>query len=492
MTRRRQIPEWLGFSVSAPAELSANGLNDQDCFLIIQSFYALFSEQDKSSELFKKIIFSRKVGMMDAVIVAGARTPIGAFGGSLMNAGVVDLGALVIRETLKKAGLKPEVDRTSLGFEPDKLKGTGKIKLEHDHNSWEPFLKSVSVDEVIMGNVLQSGMGQNTARQAMISAGVNKETPAFTINKVCGSGLKAIALAAQSVMTGQADIVVAGGMESMSNSPLALKQARWGHRMELSGVGKVYDLMVYDGPYEIFYGYHMGLTAENIAEKYAISRADQDRLALISHQRAMNAINTGLFKDEIVPVKIAGRRGDIIVDTDERPMETTMEALSKMKPAFKKDGSVTAGNASGINDGAASVLVMSRQKAAELDLAPMAVIKGFSSGGLDPAFMGLGPVPAIRRVLKQTGMKLGDIDVIELNEAFASQAIGCMIELGIDYEAPNPLGSGISLGHPIGCTGARQVVTVLHEMKRKKYATALVSMCIGGGMGMAMILEAAG
>lgn len=429
--------------------------------------------------------------MTDAVIVAGARTAIGSFGGSLMNVGAIDLGALVIRETFKKAGLKPEADKSVLSVEPDKLKGTGKIKLEDDHNSWEPFLKPVSVDEVIMGNVLQAGLGQNTARQAMICAGVNKETSAFTINKVCGSGLKAIALAAQSVMTGQADVVVAGGMESMSNAPLALKQARWGHRMELTGVGKVHDLMVYDGLYEIFYGYHMGLTAENIVEKYGISRADQDKLAFLSHERALKAIKNGLFKDEIVPVKIKGRKGDIIVDTDERPMETSIEALAKMKPAFRKDGSVTAGNASGINDGAASVLVMSRQKAAELDLQPLAVIKGFASGGLDPAYMGLGPVPAIRKVLKQTGMGLNDIDMIELNEAFAAQAIGCMIELGIDYEAPNQLGSGISLGHPIGCTGARQVVTLIHEMKRKNYATGLVSMCIGGGMGMAMILEAA-
>ncbi len=429
--------------------------------------------------------------MNDAVIVAGTRTAIGAFGGSLKDVGAIDLGSLVIRETMKKAGVKPEADAATMKYAPDALKGIGKIQLEHDHNSWEPFLKPVNVDEVIMGNVLQAGLGQNTARQAMISAGVNKETPAFTINKVCGSGLKAIALAAQSIMTGQADVVVAGGMESMSNAPLALKQARWGHRMELTGVGKVYDLMVFDGLYEIFYGYHMGITAENIAAKYSISRADQDKLAYISHERALSAIRNGLFKDEIAPVKIKARKGEIVIDTDERPMETTIEALGKMKPAFKKDGSVTAGNASGINDGAASVLIMSRQKAAELDLHPLAIIKGFASGGLDPAYMGLGPVPAIRKVLKQTGMALNDIDMIELNEAFASQAIGCMIELGIDYEAPNPLGSGISLGHPIGCTGARQVVTMIHEMKRKNYATGLVSMCIGGGMGMAMILEAA-
>lgn len=428
--------------------------------------------------------------MTDAVIVSGARTSIGSFGGSLMNVGAIDLGSLVIHEVFKKAGVRPEADIAALSAEPDRLKGGGKIQLEKEHDSWDKSLQPVCVDEVIMGNVLQAGLGQNSARQAMVRAGINKETPAFTINKICGSGLKAIALAAQSVMAGQAEIVVAGGMESMSNAPLALKQARWGHRMELTGVGRVHDLMVYDGLYEIFYGYHMGLTAENIAEKYGISRDEQDKLALLSHSRALKAIRDGLFKDEIAPVKVKGRKGEVVVDTDERPMETSMEALAKMKPAFKKDGSVTAGNASGINDGAAAVLVMSSSRAAELGLTPIAVIKGFSSGGLDPAYMGLGPVPAIRKVLKQTRMALSDMEMIELNEAFAAQAIGCMIELGIDYELPNQLGSGISLGHPIGCTGARQVVTMIHEMERRNYATGLVSMCIGGGMGMAMVLEA--
>ena len=429
--------------------------------------------------------------MRDAVIVAGARTAVGAFGGRLMKVGAIDLGSLVIGETLKKAGLRPEADSGDLSVEPKQLKQAGMTKLENDHNFWDKSLTPISIDEVIMGNVLQAGLGQNSTRQAMIFAGINKETPAFTINKICGSGLKAIALAAQSVMADQADIVIAGGMESMSNAPLALKQARWGHRMELTGMGKVHDLMVYDGLYEIFYGYHMGLTAENIVEKYGISREDQDKLALMSHNRALKAIRNGMFKEEIVPVKIKGRKGEINVDTDERPMETSIEALAKLKPAFRKEGSVTAGNASGINDGAAAVLIMSREKAAELSLTPFAVIKGFSSGGLDPAYMGLGPVPAIRKVFKQTGMEMNDIEMIELNEAFAAQAIGCMIELGIDYDVPNQLGSGISLGHPIGCTGARQVVTMIHEMKRKNYGTGLVSMCIGGGMGMAMILEAA-
>jgi acetyl-CoA C-acetyltransferase len=318
---------------------------------------------------------------------------------------------------------------------------------------------------------------------------MSKETPAFTVNKVCGSGLKAIALGAQAIMTGDSDIVLAGGMESMSNAPMALMNARWGHRMELTGVGKVHDLMVYDGLYEIFYGYHMGITAENIVAKYDISRKAQDELAVLSHNRALNAVKTGLFKEEIVPVVMKSRKGDIVVDTDERPMETDMEKMGKMKPAFKKDGSVTAGNASGINDGAASVLLMTAEKAKELGLEPLAVIKGFSSGALDPAYMGLGPVPAIRKLMKRTGMDVNSIDMIELNEAFAAQALGCMIELGMDTEKPNQFGSGISIGHPIGCTGARQMVTLIHGMKRNNWNTGLVSMCIGGGMGMAMVVD---
>jgi acetyl-CoA C-acetyltransferase len=259
--------------------------------------------------------------------------------------------------------------------------------------------------------------------------------------------------------------------------------------MELTGQGAVHDLMVFDGLYEIFYGYHMGLTAENIVEKYGITREEQDQLALLSHQRALGAIQDGTFAQEIVPVTIASRRGDTIVDTDERPMETSMEKLGKLRPAFKKDGSATAGNASGINDAAAAVLLMSAERANDLGLEVLAKIKGFAAGGLDPAYMGLGPVPAIKKVLKQTGMTIGDIDLIELNEAFAAQAIGCMRELNIETEKPNELGSGVSIGHPIGCTGARQMVTAINQMKRKGYSTGLISMCIGGGMGMGMIIE---
>jgi acetyl-CoA C-acetyltransferase len=311
----------------------------------------------------------------------------------------------------------------------------------------------------------------------------------MTINKVCGSGLKSIALGAAAIMSGQAEVILAGGMENMSQVPLALPKARWGHRMEISGTGPVTDLMVFDGLYEIFYGYHMGQTAENIASLYGIGREEQDELGVLSHTRALNAINSGWFADEIVPVTIKTRKGDVIFDRDERPMETNLEKMAKLRPAFRKDGSVTAGNASGINDGAAAVLMMSAQKADDLGLAPMAKVKAFASGGVDPAYMGLGPVPAIRKVLSTTGMSLDAIDTIELNEAFAAQAIGCMRELGLPNERPNEVGSGISLGHPIGCTGARQMVTALYHMQRNGYQTGLVSMCIGGGMGMAMIIE---
>jgi acetyl-CoA C-acetyltransferase len=290
-------------------------------------------------------------------------------------------------------------------------------------------------------------------------------------------------------MTGQSSVVLAGGQENMSLVPMALPKARWGYRMELTGIGEVVDLMVFDGLYEIFYGYHMGLTAENIAERYGISRQEQDELGVLSHQRARRAIVDGLFAEEIVPVTIKSRKGDTVFDTDERPMDTNMEKMANLRPAFKKDGTVTAGNASGINDGAAAVLLTDAETAKTLGLDPIVKIKGFASAGLDPAYMGLGPVPAIRKVLKSTGMTLADIDMIELNEAFAAQAIGCMRELGIQTDRPNELGSGISLGHPIGCTGARQMVTGINHMQRKGYATGLISMCIGGGMGMAMIVE---
>ena len=427
--------------------------------------------------------------MQNAVIVSGVRTPVGAFGGSLKAVPVVDLGACVIKEALKRAGVKPVLDESQTEFSPDTLKDQGVIELEKMGYDYDESLAGIYIDEVIMGNVLQAGQGQNTARQAMISAGINRQTPAFTINKICGSGLKAIALGAQAIISGQAEVIVAGGQESMSNAPMALMKARWGHRMELTGQGDITDLMVYDGLFEIFYGYHMGQTAENIVEKYGITREEQDHLAVLSHNRAFAAVNNGTFDPEIVPVTIHHRKGDIVVRRDERPLETDMEKMARLRPAFRRDGSVTAGNASGINDGAAAVLMMSESKADELGLEKFARIKGFSAGGLDPAYMGLGPVPAIKKVLKQTGMAISDMDMIELNEAFAAQAIGCMRELDIDTAKPNELGSGISLGHPIGCTGARQMVTAIHQMKRKGYGTGLISMCIGGGMGMAMIVE---
>ena len=383
--------------------------------------------------------------MKRAVIVSGSRTAVGAFGGALKDVSAVRLGATVLREALEKVGLRPVANDAMIGFGPEKLQGQGPIALELEHGSWDTGLAPVAIDEVIMGNVLQAGQGQNPARQAMITAGIPKETPAFTVNKICGSGLKAIALAAQSIMAGQAEVVLAGGLENMSRAPLALPKARWGYRMEVSGVGELTDLMVFDALYEIFYGYHMGVTAENIAKLYAISREDQDKLSVLSHSRACRAIADGLFTSEIVPVKIQSRKEEILFATDERPMATTIEKMARLRPVFDPAGTVTAGNASGINDGAAAVVLMSEAKARELGLEPLVTIEGFASGGLDPAYMGLGPVPAVRKVLRQTGMSITDLDMIELNEAFAAQAIGCMLELGIEMEKPNELGSGISL-----------------------------------------------
>ena len=427
--------------------------------------------------------------MKEVVIVSGSRTAVGAFGGALKNVQAIELGSIVLRVVLRKVGLRPALDDKTAKLAPTQLKGQGLIDLEKETVTWDSSLQPVSVDEVIMGNVLQAGQGQNPARQAMIRAGYRKETPACTINKICGSGLKAIAFGASSIMTGEAEVVVAGGQESMSNAPMALPKARWGHRMELTGRGEIIDLMVFDGLYEIFYGYHMGVTAENIAHKYGISREEQDALALLSHTRALTAIREGFFRDEIAAVTMKNSKGETVFDTDERPMETTMEKLARLRPAFDKNGSVTAGNSSGINDGAAAVLLMSAEKARQLGLEPLAWITAFAAGGLDPAFMGLGPVPAIRKVLNKKGLSINNIDMIELNEAFASQAIACMRELGIGTERANELGSGISLGHPIGCTGARQTVTGIHHMQRKGYSTGLISMCIGGGMGMAMLIE---
>jgi len=427
--------------------------------------------------------------MRDVVIVSGSRTAIGNFGGGLKSVPVVELGSIVMKDVLKRISLRPVKDEKMQDAAPDKLKDQGMIDLEKQSYDFDDSFAPVTIDEVIMGNVLQACQGQNTARQAMIGAGIPKETSAFTINKICGSGLKAIALGASAIITGESDVVLAGGQENMSLAPMALPKARWGHRMELTGKGDIYDLMVFDGLYEIFYGYHMGLTAENIASMYEINREEQDELGVLSHLRARKAIEEGIFSQEIAPVVIKTRKGETVFDTDERPMETSMEKMGKLRPAFKKDGTVTAGNASGINDAAAAVLLMSADKAKEMGLEAIVKIKAFASGGVDPAYMGLGPVPAVRKALKTAGMTLDDINMIELNEAFAAQAIGCMRELGIDNERPNELGSGISLGHPIGCTGARQMVSGMNQMKRKGYHTGLITMCIGGGMGMAMVIE---
>jgi len=426
--------------------------------------------------------------MKDVVIVGGVRTAVGAFGGALKNIPVVDLGALAIHNALKRLNLKPVAGPAMRELAPDALAGSESIELEQRYRNWPEAAQAVTVDEVIMGHVLQAGQGQNTARQAMIRAGIPKETPAFTVNKVCGSGLKAIALGAASIATGQAEVIVAGGMENMSQVPMALPKARWGYRMEVTGTGDITDLMVFDGLYEIFYGYHMGVTAENIAQRYGITREDQDALGALSHSRARRAIEAGLFAQEIVPVVLKTRKGEDLFQVDERPMDTTVEKMAALRPVFRKDGTVTAGNASGINDAAAAVVLMQREKAHALGLTPLAEIKTFASGGLDPAYMGLGPIPAVRKVLKDQGMQVGDIDMIELNEAFAAQAIACCRELKLPEERPNELGSGISIGHPIGCTGARQMVTAIHQMQRRDYGTALVSMCIGGGMGMAMLI----
>jgi len=421
--------------------------------------------------------------MTEVVIVSGVRTAIGNYGGALRDTPVVKLGSIVIKEALKRAGLRPKRDPE---YAPEVFKGEGLTELEKKYFNWEDPLKVVRIDEVIMGNVLQAGQGQNTARQAAIYAGIPKETNAYTINKICASGMKAVTLAAQAIKAGDAEIIVAGGMENMSLVPYYLPSARWGARMFNT---ELVDGMVYDGLWEIFYNYHMGVTSENIAEKLGITREEQDKLALMSNQRALAAIKEGIFKPEIVPVEVREKREVRLFDTDEHPRETSMEALAKLPPVFKKDGAVTAGNASGITDGAAALVIMSAEKAKELRLKPMATIRSYASGGVDPAYMGLGAVPATKKALKLAGLSLKDIDYIELNEAFASQAISVMRELGFDYEKANFHGSGISLGHPIGCTGARIIVTLIHEMIRRKLQFGLATLCIGGGQGMATIVE---
>jgi len=421
--------------------------------------------------------------MNEVVIVSGVRTAIGNYGGALQDVPAVKLGSVVIQGALKKAGLKPKGDTS---FAPQALKGEGLIDLEKKHAQWDGSLKEVMIDEVIMGNVLQAGQGQNPARQAAIYAGVPKEVNAFTVNKICASGMKAVALAAQAIKAGDAEVIVAGGIENMSAVPYYVPKMRWGARMFNA---EMVDGMVYDGLWEIFYNYHMGVTSENIAVKFGISRKEQDEFALESNNRALAAIKSGVFKEEIVPVEIKVKRETKLFDTDEHPRETSVELLGKLPTVFKADGGVTAGNASAITDAGAALVVMSANKAKELGLKPLAYIRAYATGGVDPAYMGLGVIPATRKALKLAGVSLKDIDYIELNEAFASQSIGCIRELDIDMRKTNLHGGGISLGHPIGCTGARILVTLAHEMARRNLKLGLATLCIGGGQGMAVIIE---
>lgn len=389
----------------------------------------------------------------EIVIVSAVRTPIGNFSGSLKDVSAPKLGALVIKSALEKAGINPE-----------------------------------QVNEVIMGNVLQAGLGQNPARQASILAEIPQEVPALTINKVCGSGLKAVHLAMQSILAGDADIVVAGGMENMSQAPYLLDGARSGYRM---GDQKVSDSLVKDGLWCAFNDYHMGVTAENLCEQYELTREELDQFAAHSQQKAIAAIEAGRFEDEIVPVVIPQRKGEpIVFAKDEFPRAgTTAEKLAGLRPAFKKDGIVTAGNASGINDGAAAVVVMSKQKADELGLEPLATIRANASAGVDPSIMGIGPVPATKKALEKAGLSIEDINLIEANEAFAAQSVAVGKELNINEEILNVNGGAIALGHPIGASGTRILVSLLHELKRRDGRYGLATLCIGGGQGVATVIE---
>ena len=391
--------------------------------------------------------------MREVVIVSAAITPIGSFGGSLKNVPTRKLGAIVIKSAIERAGIKPEM-----------------------------------VEEVIMGAVLQGGLGQNVARQMTLDAGLPIETPAMTINKVCGSGLRAVELAAQIIKAGDADIIVAGGAENMSATAYAMPAGRWGARM--NNVPMV-DMMVNDGLWDAFNGYHMGITAENVAEQWGITREELDEFSAISQNRVEAAIKEGKFKDEIVPVEIPQRKGDpIVFDTDEFPrFGTTKEALAKLKPAFKKDGIVTAGNASGINDAGAAVVVMSKEKAEELGIKPMCTIKSYASAGVDPSIMGVGPVPASKKALEKAGLTIADMDLVEANEAFAAQSLAVRKDLGLDPEKTNVNGGAIAIGHPIGASGCRILITLIYEMMRRDSKYGLATLCIGGGMGTAMVVE---
>jgi len=389
----------------------------------------------------------------EVVIVSAARTPVGRFGGMYTGTSAVDLGVVAVKEALKRANVKAE-----------------------------------AVDEVIYGNVLGAGLGQNVARQVEIHSGIPVSANAFTINKVCASGLKSVMLAAQAIKCGDSEVVVAGGTENMSQAPYLVPGARWGQRMNN---GSLVDCMIHDGLFDIFNGYHMGITAENVAEKFGISREEQDQLALESQNKAEAAIKEGRFKDEIVPVVVPQRKGDPkVLDTDEHPrFGTTMEALAKVPPAFKKGGTVTAGNASGINDGAAAVVVMSAEKAAELGCKPLAYIRSYGWGGVDPSVMGLGPIEATRSALKKAGLTVDDMELIEANEAFAAQALAVIKELKLNTGIVNLNGGAIALGHPIGCSGARILTTLIYGMLNRGKKMGLATLCIGGGQGAAMILE---
>jgi acetyl-CoA C-acetyltransferase len=391
--------------------------------------------------------------MKQAVIVSAVRTPVGSYGGAFKDVSAVALGTTAVKAAMERINLDPKM-----------------------------------VDEVIYGNVLQAGQGQNVARQVAIHAGIPDYVTSYTVNKVCGSGLKTVALAAQAIKAGDAEIIVAGGTENMSQAPYLLPNNRWGQRM---GNGQVIDYMVADGLTDIFNNYHMGITAENIVEKYGLTREEQDELSYNSQIRAEKAIKEGRFKEEIVPVIIPQRKGDpVVVDTDEYPkFGTTMETLGKLKPAFKKDGTVTAGNASGINDGAAAIIVTSKEKAEELGLKILAEITSYASGGVDPAIMGTGPIPASKKALEKAGMKIEDIDLVEANEAFAAQALSVAKELNFDMEKVNVNGGAIAIGHPIGASGARILVTLLHEMEKRDAKNGLATLCIGGGQGIAMVVK---
>ena len=391
--------------------------------------------------------------MSKKVVLAGAcRTAIGTMGGQLSTVPAVELGSIVIKEALNRAGVAPE-----------------------------------QVDQVYMGCVIQASQGQNVARQASIKAGLPIEVPAVTINVVCGSGLNCVNMAAQMIMAGDADIVVAGGMENMSMAPYALKQARFGYRM---GNNTVVDTMVNDALWDAFNNYHMGITAENVAEKYGITREELDKFAAWSQQKCEAAMKAGKFKDEIVPVEVKKKKETVVVDTDEGPRPgTTAEGIAKLRPAFKPDGIVTAANSSGINDGAAAIVVMSEEKAKELGVTPMATFVAGALGGVDPAIMGIGPVAATNKVMAKTGMKIDDFDLIEANEAFAAQSIAVQKDLGFKDEVLNVNGGAIALGHPVGASGCRILVTLLHEMQKRDAKTGLATLCIGGGMGCATIVK---